>query len=626
MKSWYKNRGISFKISFMFASLFLMMIGVLTFILYNHFQKTVNESVMSAVSGKVSDNMSQMQSLLERIEISVDLVYDNDTLYYEGDVEIPPICKMLLSYKTEPGNENVPALLDEYESNIKLFNDYFSACFGSTGTDYSNIIFVDTGLPVHKFLKKFTDFAQGNGFRSSVKAQETEWYQQARQMNGDIYWFILPEYDTRLCMGKLLKHTYIDGDRQLQVQEIGVLTLSFDIAAIYDRLDIEGLTSGSEIYLIDRNREIVFSSNQQSNFSRLLEDQYTWQEGIQEVQYGGQPCQIYFKELPMDLAMMAVVPLDDIQSLTSDTIRIIIVVGIIAVCIAVAVILFMAARIVAPIKRLSKHMETGHAELISYDTVGQDETGKLYRAFNTLMTRLHQSMEDTVQAMDRQKEAELRALQAQINPHFVYNTLNSVSSLALYYGKADIAEVVGNLSKIMRYSISSPNELVPIRTELDIIKQYENIQKSCYWEEVTFRYEIAPETLDFLIPKLIIQPLIENTLKHGLDHGEGRAEVRLITTGNEDGIQIVVWDSGKNADVDKLNRYVSGEASEDFRSNSIGVRNVWERIRIVFGEQGNLHYEKDEEGHTMAVIRICGRRLSNGQTDEPQAAEPRTGG
>ena len=113
MKSWYKNRGISFKISFMFASLFLMMIGVLTFILYNHFQKTVNESVMSAVSGKVSDNMSQMQSLLERIEISVDLVYDNDTLYYEGDVEIPPICKMLLSYKTEPGNENVPALLDE---------------------------------------------------------------------------------------------------------------------------------------------------------------------------------------------------------------------------------------------------------------------------------------------------------------------------------------------------------------------------------------------------------------------------------------------------------------------------------------------------------------------------------
>ena len=424
-------------------------------------------------------------------------------------------------------------------------------------------------------------------------------------MNGDIYWFILPEYETRLCMAKLLKHTYIDTNRSLQIQEIGVLTLSFDIEAIYDRLDIEGLTSGSEIYLIDRNREIVFSSNQQSNFSRLLEEQYTWQEGIQEVQYEGQPCQIYFKELPMDLAMMSIVPLDDIQKLTSDTIRIIFVVGIIAVCIAVAVIVLMAARIVAPIKRLSKHMEAGHAELISCDAVGQDETGKLYRAFNTLMTRLHQSMEDTVQALEKQKEAELRALQAQINPHFVYNTLNSVSSLALYYGKVDIAEVVVNLSKIMRYSISAPNELVSIRTELDIIKQYENIQKSCYWEEVTFRYDIAPETLDFLIPKLIIQPLIENTLKHGLDHGEGQAEVRLITTRKKDGIQIIVWDSGKHADVDKLNRYALGEDSAEFSSSSIGVRNVWERIRIVFGERGNLHYEKDEEGHTMAIISIC---------------------
>ena len=611
MKSWYKNRGISFKISFMFASLFLMMIGVLTFILYNHFQKTVNESMMSAVSGKVSDNMSQMQSLLERIEVLVDLVYDNDTLYYEGDAEIPPICKMMLSYKEEPGNENVPPLLIEYESNKKLFNDYFSACFGSTSTDYSNIIFVDTGLPIHKFLAKYTDFAVGNGFHSSVNVQETDWYQQARQMNGEIYWFILPEYETRLCMAKLLKHTYIDKNRNLQVQEIGVLTLSFDIAAIYDRLDIEGLTSGSEIYLIDQNREIVFSGNQQSDpshrsdVSQLLEEQYTWQEWIQEVQYKGQPCRIYFEELPMELAIMSVIPLDDINNLTSDTIRIIFIVGIIAVCIAVAVIVFMAARIVAPIKRLSKHMEAGHAELISCDTVGQDETGKLYRSFNTLMTRLHRSMEDTVRAIEKQKEAELCALQAQINPHFVYNTLNSVSSLALYYGKADIAEVVGNLSKIMRYSISSPNELVPISTELDIIKQYENIQKSCYWEEVTFRYEIAPETLDFLIPKLIIQPLIENTLKHGLDHGEGRAEVRLITARTEEGIRIIVWDSGTCADVDRLNRYALAEASEENRSSSIGVRNVWERIRIVFGERGNLHYEKDEEGHTMAIISIC---------------------
>lgn len=592
MKRWYKDKGISFKISVVFASLFMMMIMVLTLILYRHFQKTVNESLMSAVNAKVSDNTSQMRSLLERIEVSVDLVYDNEMLYYESDAEIPPICKMMLSFKSEPDNGNVIALMEEYESNKKLFNDYFSACFGSTGTDYSNIIYVNEELEINRFLPKYVDFAEGNGFRGSVKAKEEEWYQQARAMDGDIYWFLLPEYDTRLCMAKLLKHSYIDQNRKLQTREIGVLVLSFDLAAVSDRLDIEGLTHGSEVYLVNGEQDIVFSSNQQSDPAKIFMEQ------------DAQHCQVFCQELPMGLNMVSVIPLDEIRRLTSETIRIIFVVGIIAVCLSVAVIVLLAGKIVAPIKRLSKHMQAGNGEIIACDSAGQDEVGNLYRAFNSLMARLNQSMEDTVQAVERKKEAQLRALQAQINPHFVYNTLNSVSSLALYYEKDDIAEMVGNLSKIMRYSITAPNELVPLRRELEIVQEYENIQKGCYWEEVAFQYEIAPETLDYLIPKLIIQPLIENAMIHGLEHEEGQALIRLITIQREDGIEIIVWDSGKEADVDMLNRYVQGEHSQEIKSSSIGVRNVWERIQIVFGERGDFHYEKDEEGHTMAVIQI----------------------
>ena len=117
MKRWYRNRGISFKISFLFASLFMLMTGVLTFVLYNHFQQTVNESIMNVVSAKVTDNMRQLQSLLARIENSTNMVHDNDSLFYEDDAEIPPICKMLISYEEEPGNENVLILMEEYEAN-----------------------------------------------------------------------------------------------------------------------------------------------------------------------------------------------------------------------------------------------------------------------------------------------------------------------------------------------------------------------------------------------------------------------------------------------------------------------------------------------------------------------------
>ena len=604
MKRWYRNRSIRFKISFLFASLFMLMTGVLTLVLYNHFQQTVNESIMNVVSAKVSDNMGQLQALLGRIENSTTMVHDNNSLFYEDDAEIPPICKMLLSYKEEPGNENVPRLMEEYESNKKLFNQYYNAAFGSAGMEYSNIFFVDASLPVQKFFPKYVEFSYGNGFRSSINAEKTDWYKQAMNMDGNVYWFHLPEYETRLCMAKLLKHNYIDSIGRLQLKNLGMLTISFDISAVYDMLDVEGITSGSELYLIDKHQRIVFSSTKDEVYEQLIKSHILWDTNTHEREYEAQQVHVYFQELPMDLAVITIVPLDDINKLTTDAIGIIFTVGLIAMFFAIAAIIFLATKIVSPIKRLSGHMQAGQAELISCDKVGKDEIGKLYQEFNALMNKLNYSMEENIQAIEKKKEAELRALQAQINPHFIYNTLNSISSLALYYEKEDIAEVVGNLSQIMRYSINDPNELVAIRNEISVIKQYENIQKNCYWEEVFFRYEIAPETMDIMIPKLIIQPLIENALIHGLDHREGCAEIRLITKKLGNTIRIIVWDSGTSADINKLNQQIMMEDTSEEKKNSIGVRNVMERIKLVFGEKGEFHFEKDAAGHTMAVISL----------------------
>ena len=582
----------------------MLMTAVLTLVLYNHFQQTVNESIMNVVSAKVSDNMGQLQALLGRIENSTTMVHDNNSLFYEDDAEIPPICKMLLSYEEEPGNENVPRLMEEYESNKKLFNQYYNAAFGSAGMEYSNIFFVDASLPVQKFFPKYVEFSYGNGFRSSINAEKTDWYKQAMNMDGNVYWFHLPEYETRLCMAKLLKHNYIDSIGRLQLKNLGMLTISFDISAVYDMLDVEGITSGSELYLIDKHQRIVFSSTKDEVYEQLIKSHILWDTNTHEREYEAQQVHVYFQELPMDLAVITIVPLDDINKLTTDAIGIIFTVGLIAMFFAIAAIIFLATKIVSPIKRLSGHMQAGQAELISCDKVGKDEIGKLYQEFNALMNKLNYSMEENIQAIEKKKEAELRALQAQINPHFIYNTLNSISSLALYYEKEDIAEVVGNLSQIMRYSINDPNELVAIRNEISVIKQYENIQKSCYWEEVFFRYEIAPETMDIMIPKLIIQPLIENALIHGLDHREGCAEIRLITKKLGNTIRIIVWDSGTSADINKLNQQIMMEDTSEEKKNSIGVRNVMERIKLVFGEKGEFHFEKDAAGHTMAVISL----------------------
>ena len=379
----------------------MLMTAVLTLVLYNHFQQTVNESIMNVVSAKVSDNMGQLQALLGRIENSTTMVHDNNSLFYEDDAEIPPICKMLLSYKEEPGNENVPRLMEEYESNKKLFNQYYNAAFGSAGMEYSNIFFVDASLPVQKFFPKYVEFSYGNGFRSSINAEKTDWYKQAMNMDGNVYWFHLPEYETRLCMAKLLKHNYIDSIGRLQLKNLGMLTISFDISAVYDMLDVEGITSGSELYLIDKHQRIVFSSTKDEVYEQLIKSHILWDTNTHEREYEAQQVHVYFQELPMDLAVITIVPLDDINKLTTDAIGIIFTVGLIAMFFAIAAIIFLATKIVSPIKRLSGHMQAGQAELISCDKVGKDEIGKLYQEFNALMNKLNYSMEENIKAIEK---------------------------------------------------------------------------------------------------------------------------------------------------------------------------------------------------------------------------------
>lgn len=597
----YKSLSLSIKISLLFMLMNFIVVGAFTVILYFYFMGTVNESVTGAVNSTVTANTNELENLLRRIEISCELVHNNEVIYSNESVEAPAISKMIIEYYPMEHNENLMQLRDDYATNLELFNSYFKTCFGDE-SGYSNILYVDTKWPISVYMQKKTIIYPWNGFYSSVKIKNTDWYQTAEEMSGENYWYI-DEGTGQLCMAKLLKYRYIGSNTKLCEDNLGVLTVCFDSSVISRHLNLSGLTMDSEVMLLDQNDMIIYANDSEKMGTTINGElsQINLNES-HEITYEGRACLINQKELPLGLQIITIVPIDDIHQMTAQTVRIIGIVGIVMIAIAIFFTIFLSQTVVSPLRKFAEHMEAGKTERFEFDHSRRDEVGTLYRAFNHLMRQLEQSMENTLEANEKKKQAELNALQAQINPHFVYNTLNSISCLAMINKQEYIAELIGSLTKILRYNISNPDRMVSVAEELHIIKQYESIQKSCYRESIYFEYEVVPETESIMIPKLMIQPLIENALIHSINYKEKIICIHLLIYMVSNNLIIEVWDNGTEANVEKINQYITGQVV--YEGNSLGVRNVYERMKIVFGNAAELKYEKDENGNTVARFRI----------------------
>ena len=191
-------------------------------------------------------------------------------------------------------------------------------------------------------------------------------------------------------------------------------------------------------------------------------------------------------------------------------------------------------------------------------------------------------------------QAELKALRAQINPHFLFNSLNTIASL-VNSDPVKAEESVEKLADIFRYALSaSDKEFVKLRDELDFIDSYLEVEKARFGDRLEVAKAISPDILDTLIPSLILQPLVENSIKHGF--GEN-GRVRIAITGHMDGelVQLAIKDEGKG---------VSEQIRKGIYTNGTGLRNVNERLRRVYGEGYGLEIKENIPGGTIAMVTI----------------------
>ncbi|HJD21594.1 MAG TPA: sensor histidine kinase [Candidatus Gemmiger faecigallinarum] len=226
-----------------------------------------------------------------------------------------------------------------------------------------------------------------------------------------------------------------------------------------------------------------------------------------------------------------------------------------------------------------------------------DEIGTMTEYINNMIAETRHSIYDVYQSRLRQREYEIRALQAQINPHFLYNTLSAINWYALQSGDERISGIVTSLSRFYRTALNSGESLTTVRNEIENIQAYLDIQLSIHSDSFDVQYRIDPGVMAYRIPNLILQPVVENAVEHGIDHkedGRGMLEILAEDAGGE--ICFQIRDNGPGMDPETLQRLLKT------KKTGYGLRNVDKRLELFFGKNYELSFACDRG--TCCTIRI----------------------
>ena len=212
-------------------------------------------------------------------------------------------------------------------------------------------------------------------------------------------------------------------------------------------------------------------------------------------------------------------------------------------------------------------------------------------------------MEQNVEEQRQKRKSELKALQAQINPHFLYNTLDSIIWMAEWGKTKEVVLMTSSLAKLLRQSISNQNELVRVEEEVEYTRSYLTIQKMRYKDKLEYEILVNPEIQSKKIPKLVLQPLVENAIYHGIKYKEGKGVVYI--DGYKDGAHMVlkVTDDGVGMTEEQLSK-IFEKREIDTRRNGVGVLNVHERIQLYYGKEYGLKFHSEEGFGTTVEIHI----------------------
>ncbi|MEG1894684.1 MAG: sensor histidine kinase [Oscillospiraceae bacterium] len=275
------------------------------------------------------------------------------------------------------------------------------------------------------------------------------------------------------------------------------------------------------------------------------------------------------------------------------------------IVITVSFALLISRSITRPIKQLEHNMlEVSNGNLDAlYPSKGRDEISVLGRVFNQMLTSMKELMAKVIKVEGQKRQAELRALEAQINPHFLYNTLDTIQWKALSCKAYEAADMIQLLSKFFRISLSGGKEFITVEDEGAQITAYLQIQQIRYKDKLSYTINIAPSALQQLVPKLILQPIVENSIYHGIKPSEKQGQISISIALEKDFLCLSVEDSGVGMDEQTV-KEILGISAPPADGSHYGLFNVKERLNLVYGDRYAINIESALGVGTKTTIKI----------------------
>lgn len=285
----------------------------------------------------------------------------------------------------------------------------------------------------------------------------------------------------------------------------------------------------------------------------------------------------------------------------------------VALIVTLILVLLLAGRISTwlyrPVRELRDAMEKVSAGDLSARAPvwDKDEIGVLSEGFNETVSHVESLIGELVNERMQKKEAELEALQYQITPHFMYNTLNSIKYAAILQKSDRIAEQLGAFIELLQASVNRKGAFLQVKEELRMVKNYVMLQQFRYMDSFEVKYLMDLQAEELYVPRLILQPLVENAILHGIDHEKGNCIVEIHVECSNNHLTLKVSDNGEGMteeQVDELMSSNSGKPTQRGHFSGIGIPNIRERLRLYYGEQGTLSYFSTLGSGTSAVITL----------------------
>ena len=531
---------------------------------------------------------------------------------------IKKIIRVLEESKQEKSRRQTEgSLFKEYILNA-IFNgtdaaEVFSMEYGTPYEQYEQLTqkvdpILRTASYFHGGMQQITIYTDNGMVKHDTtvapvsEIEKTDWYQKTLEHPG-LNWFANYQEETLFSARKLA----FSGARE----GVNILYMDVDYQKLFTPY-AETLISECGLYITDQDGKLVFEESRFSGKNQNYD--LTYSEFLEQRDRGSTDYIILCEQSnttgwtvwlyqPVGLAGEAMRPIGVMAGVT------------ILICIFAAVLAYFitSGMVSSRIERLTHFMQEvqeGSMDM-QMESDDRDEIGMLYRGFGSMMKRIRTLINEVYLSKITQKEAELKALQAQINPHFLYNTLSLINWKALAAGEEDISRMTLALSTFYRTALNRGRNVLQVETELSNTRAYLEIQSMLHDGDFDYEIEAQTEILQCESLNLILQPLVENAIHHGIEEKtDGRGKITVRGWKEDNCVWFMVEDNGVGMEQEVADKILTME------SKGYGVRNVDERIRLCYGEKYAMKVESVVGKGTKMTIHFPARRLTNIQKSQ----------